>query len=139
ALFWAAVARIEAGKEGLHQFFDRPLFASSWNKKNRLLFLALLAGVCILIAAAIGWDVREVIQHAVKEYEVNGIAMKNLSFVCIVLCITFMLLEVWWGKADNRRALWLLAGAYIMSVALLAISLSYSGEGIEPRRVRLVQ
>lgn len=138
-LFRTAVVSMKIKEEKSLLSSNWRVFKWQWVKKGKSLFLWLLASVCILLALATGWIAQEVIEDAAKEYRADSIALTHPSFICIVLCITFMIFEMKWGEGDNRRSLWLIATAYAVSVVLLVISLAPSGGPEAQMKLRLVQ
>lgn len=137
-LFRTAIVSMKV-KEASPPPLNWRVFKWHWVNKGKSPFLWLLAITCVFLALASGWLAQKVINSAAGAYHPNSNMLTSPSFVCIVLCTTFMIFEMRWGEGDNRRSLWLIATAYAMSVVLLIIGLAPANSESAQLKLRLVQ
>lgn len=81
-------------------------------------FIWSCACACFALALAVGYLTSMWLQQ-VKEYR-DGSSLSSIALPGMVVCFNLAIFEVWWGKGENRRSLWLLASAYL-GLALLFV------------------
>ncbi|HKQ53257.1 MAG TPA: hypothetical protein VJT74_12865, partial [Pyrinomonadaceae bacterium] len=101
---------------------DAGPWGRKWVKEHSELLLWLLAGGCILIALLIGFLSKLSLTHLGKNSSEAG-RLSELALPGLIACFTIMVFEMWMGKGDNRRSLWLLGAAYAVLAVLFVIGL----------------
>lgn len=132
-LFELSLAQAQGGQIGQQQLVVKP--GKPQAESHGKYFLMTLAAGCILAALLVGYLSSIILSHiqGLMIDLVNPTAHQQLAGVALiglVTCFTLIGFEVWWGKGNNRRSLWLIACTYLVLFALFTVGLIPSYRGV---------
>ncbi len=89
--------------------------------------------LCVAAAVSVGLMSSQVFSH-VEEIVRNIKAEKlaSLALAGLLTCFTLSGFEIWWGKGDNRRSLWLLLCNYVTLSILFLLGISMGNYTTNP-------
>jgi uncharacterized integral membrane protein len=86
----------------------------------------LLSLLCVVAAVWVGFLSNQILMH-IKQMMTGdspGHRLARLALAGLFTCFTITGFEIWWGKGNNRRSLWLLACNYITLSVLFLVGLN---------------
>jgi hypothetical protein len=89
-----------------------------------------LGGACVMVALLVGYLTGRWVGH-VGEYMNGGIGKQNalpVTLAGMAGCFTLTFFEIFWGRGQNRRTLWLIGFLYLILIFIFSVSLIRSEE-----------